>query len=224
MKRLALGLLVAVSLALPSPSHAADALRVGSAVLELGWTLPEIQAALPDDLELVLVRDRLPGASRVTAIPTPNGVLYRWESELGGEPVTMNYLEEHGEKAQIVAAGGEGPPLAHLTFENGRLSRATRLVGDYDGASAESLAGALVSALAILLDPAADPPVIVAEDLGEEGGRLRRLEIRTGERQLVLTLGPGRRALSLVENLGRGDVESVRVGWSTPASVPPPAQ
>jgi len=118
-------------------------------------------------------------------------------------PVRLQYDDEFGEHARLVWKDPSKSPDAFLVFEEGRLTRITRLVGSENlhSASSSSLMQSLVDVLATW-----EPERPITTSTFEDAG-LREISFISGPRRLTLTETPG--VLQVVENLGRDDIENV---------------
>ena len=120
-------------------------------------------------------------------------------------PVRLRYDDEHGEHARLVWTDASKSPGVFLVFEDGRLTRITRLIGSENlhSASSSSLMQSMVDVLA---GWGPDRPITVSSSAF---GGLREISFASGARQLTVTETP--QALQVVENLGRGDIENVTI-------------
>jgi hypothetical protein len=182
-----------------------DVMNIGPVTLKLGMSHAAVTAQLPAGMRLGWQRDTLPGD--VTATPTENGVRYTGRANVDGKTVPVHYDEENGEHGFIANASGE--PFVFLVFERGKLTRATRMVGESNYSSAN--APTLITAVAGVIDSwnmsGGEKAVVHASHLKHGSDGVDEIVFESGSRQLVILSTPG--GTQVVENLGRGDVPSV---------------
>jgi hypothetical protein len=192
-------------LLLASPAEGADEIRFGSVVLSLDQTVDEVRRQLGEDVRMEFARDSLPG--KPVATPTTKGTRYESRIVTEAGPVRIRYDDEHGEHARLVRKDASGSEGVFLVFEEGRLTRITRLIGSENlhSAPASSVMQRMLETLATW--DAARMSSISASTFDREG--IREISFSSGPRRLTLTETSN--LLQLVENLGRDDIETVTI-------------
>ena len=177
--------LVLVLLLLPSLALAeGDSIQVGAGKLCLGMSEADVVTVVGPGLTLQRVADMVP----------------RW----------VTYTESHGVHYRLVGASDPGDPMAWLTFEDGKLTRVTRLLGDFGSSDGETLVSALLAALDSLGASTSADTAVKTASWSDGRNEFRMIEFVAGEKQIHLSSSVG--LVQLVENLGRGDVADVRMG------------
>jgi len=204
--RLVIAIVLGCCLLVASPADCGDEMRLGSIVLSLGQTPADVERQLGADARLEFARDTLPG--NPAASPTEKGVRYETRITTAEGPVRIQYDDEYGEHARLLWKDASESAVVFLVFEKGRLTRITRLIGGANLQSASS--SALMQSLAdVLATWDGERPITVTTSAFEKDG-LREISFASGPRRLTLTETPA--LLQVVENLGRGDLESVTTG------------
>ena len=199
MRKAFVGAVLFLTLQAPVAQRA-DEVRLASVVLSLGQTVSEVKARVPEGVRLEFVKDTLPGMP--AGRPTENGSAYESWPEVRDRTVRIEYSDEHGEHARLVV---ENDPTAgaFLVFEEGKLTRISRLIGAENGHTAE--AGTVMrSLIGALSGWDSEAPITVSTF---EGSGLREISFVSGQRTLTVLERPG--FLQVVENVGRGDIETV---------------
>ena len=201
--RLVIAFVICCCLLISSPADCGDEMKLGSIVLSLGQTPDDVERQLGEDVRLEFAREGLPGTP--VARTTEKGVRYETRINTEDGPIRLQYDDEYGEHARLVWKDSSKSAAVFLVFEEGRLTRVTRLVGgeNLQSASSSSLMQSLADVLATW---DRESPITVSTSDFENDG-LREISFVSGPRRLTLTETPG--ILQLVENLGRGDIENV---------------
>lgn len=182
-------------------SVAQESLEIGSIHVELGLTPAEVEEKLQAGYYLGLFRDKLPQPAVGTV--TPNGVVYEGLTEIEGRTVSVEYRDEFGVHAFIASKGSPDAVIGWLVFEEGKLTRATRLVlPPSPTAWLETVAATIRS---WRTDGGGSSVVVTTFDDSRSG--ITTLDFKSGNRELTLVQTPTQ--IQLVENLGRSDILNV---------------
>jgi hypothetical protein len=154
-------------------------------VVKLGMSEAEVGAALPQGFRLQY------GASR-----------FPEETVIWGRTVPVRYYESHGKHYSVSHPAAGGSPVAWLTFENGKLTRLLRHLGDFRGLRSEEFAKALAGSLERM---GAHNPAAATIQVSSWKDQFEIIEFNFGQKQVEVRVLSDN--LSLSENLGRGDVE-----------------
>lgn len=199
--RLVIAFGICCCLLIASPADCGDEMKLGSIVLSLGQTPAEVERQLGEDARLEYVRDTLPGDP--VSKPIEKGVRYETRVDIPDGPVRIQYDDENGEHARLVWKDASRSAGVFLVFEQGKLTRITRLIGSENLQSASS--SSLMQSLAEVLETWDGERPIIASSSNFDG--LHEISFVSGPRSLTLTQTPG--VVQVVENLGRGDIENV---------------
>ncbi|MFI5143924.1 MAG: hypothetical protein ACHQQS_10625 [Thermoanaerobaculales bacterium] len=180
MKRCALilAVLIVPSLALAQ----ADSIQLGRARLHLGMSEADVVKAAGPDLTVEKADDRVPS----------------WFST----------IESHGVHAALVSVSVPRKEKARLTFEGGKLTQVSRLLGNFGACDAEGLLGAISTALNSLGDSSSANATMQTTSWFDSNKQARFVEFRAAEKVIRLVSQFGE--IRLVESLGRDDTPDSR--------------